>query len=55
MEESFNEYLGIQYDRDEKNKIHLTQKGLIMKIIDAVGLTNLQDKRDSSCNRMSWN
>ena len=40
MEESFNEYLGIQYEKDEENKVHLTQKGLIMKIIDAVGLKN---------------
>ena len=36
-EGSFHEYLGISYEHKE-NKILLTQKGLIKKIIEAVGL-----------------
>ena len=38
-EGSFNEYLGIQYER-ENDKIILTQIGLIKKIIATVGLSN---------------
>ena len=43
-EDSFAEYLGIQYKKVGEN-IHLTQKGLIDKIIAATGLQNCHPNR----------
>jgi len=40
VEESFNEFLGIQYSPSPDGSVECTQKGLITKIIDATGLTN---------------
>ena len=39
-EESFAEFLGIQYHPLQNGDIHLTQKGLITKILEAMGLEN---------------
>ena len=38
-EDSFAEFLGIQYEHHDNGDVHLTQKGLIKKILEATGLT----------------
>jgi len=39
-ESTFAEFLGIQYTKIDSNHVHLTQEGLIKKILEAAGLTN---------------
>ena len=39
-ESTFAEFLGIQYTKIDTNHVHLTQKGLIKKILEATGLTD---------------
>jgi len=39
-ESTFAEFLGIQYTKVDTNHVHLNQKGLIKKILEAAGLTD---------------
>jgi hypothetical protein len=46
IEGSFEQYLGIKFERDPRTKaIELTQKGLVQKIITEVGLQNCKPNR----------
>ena len=45
MEESFNEYLGVKYEKTSDGSINLTQQGLIQKIIDASGMQECNPNR----------
>jgi len=39
-ESTFAEFLGIPYTKIDSNHVHLTQEGLIKKILEATGLTH---------------
>jgi hypothetical protein len=45
MEESFNEYLGVKYEKQEDGSIAMTQDGLIQKIIEATGMQKCNPNR----------
>ena len=45
MEESFNEYLGVKYEKQADGSIAMTQDGLIQKIIEATGMQECNPNR----------
>ena len=47
-EGSFSEFLGIKLENMLDGAINMTQKGLIQKIIEAVGMTNCNSNRTSA-------
>jgi hypothetical protein len=44
-EGTFAEFLGIKYRTDQEGNIHLSQEGLIKKILETTGLTNCKPNR----------
>lgn len=45
LEGSCTEFLGIQYHKDLQGNIHLTQDGLIKKILEATGMSDCAPNR----------
>eukprot|EP01083_Nonionella_stella_P274358 931200_1 len=45
MEESFNEYLGVKYEKHADGSVSMTQDGLIQKIIEATGMQECNPNR----------
>ena len=45
LEGSFTEYLGIQYEQCKDGSIHMTQSGLIQKLLNAAGMTECNPNR----------
>eukprot|EP00957_Ditylum_brightwellii_P170615 12986726-Ditylum_brightwellii.AAC.1 len=49
LEGSFTEFLGIQYHKDLAGNIHLTQDGLIKKILETTGHTDCKPNKVPCC------
>eukprot|EP00977_Amphora_coffeiformis_P019847 scaffold7500_cov106-Amphora_coffeaeformis.AAC.1 len=40
QEEQFSEFLGIDFEESEEGRFHMTQRGLIKKVLEAAGMTD---------------